>query len=402
MDPSKKRKTDENGSAYAVNDTTPPSNVLSPEVALKIMGDFNRDQLLDILKFAAVQHRDVLDAVRSIADADPAKRKLFVRGLGGDTTTEKLREVFSSFGELEEAIVITDKNTGKPKGYGFVTFRHVDGAALALKEPSKKIDGRMTVTQLASLGHSGANAGNVVDVSLRKIYVGNVPFEISSERLLDYFSIYGEIEEGPLGFDKQPGKLKGFAFFVYKTEEGARASLVDQMKVIDGQQVICKLAADGKRGKPGGPNMGGDIGGADRLGVPPPGAVPGSNYGVPGGLASYGGFSGGPPALAHQNPQSIGGTGYGSHGPVGGGYGAGAYGGSQFGGSASGEYGGLNNTGSSMYRLPSSSTGMPSGGYPGSGNYGLASSAYPTQVHQPSQGPRGPPGGMYQGMPPYY
>ncbi|GJT53054.1 UBP1-associated protein 2C-like protein [Tanacetum coccineum] len=75
-----------------------------------------------------------------------------------------------------------------------------------------------------------------VDVSMRKIYVGNVPFEISSERLLAHFAAYGEIEEGPLGFDKQSGKVKGFAFFVYKSEEGARNSLVDPIKVIMGHR----------------------------------------------------------------------------------------------------------------------------------------------------------------------
>ncbi|KAL7211646.1 hypothetical protein ACSBR2_014492 [Camellia fascicularis] len=433
MDLLKKRKADENGGAFAATDGGAPP-LLSPDDARKILEPFTRDQLLDILHPALLRHLDVLSSVRSIADCDPSRRKLFVRGLGWETTTDKLRTLFSSFGDIDEAIVITDKATGKSKGYGFVTFKHIDGAIVALKEPSKKIDGRMTVTQFAAAGISGSTAasgggggggGGGVDVSLRKIYVGNVPFEISSERLLGHFSAYGEIEEGPLGFDKQTGKPKGFAFFVYKTEEGARASLVDPMKNIDGHQVMCKLAVDGKKGKPGGgvgaPNatgVSGDIG----SGVPPPGSMPGSmmnsNYGV--GPGGYGGFSGGPTGLPHQNPHlnsplpsSIGAQGFGNQGPssfgsgsggygVGLGGGGGGYGGSQYGGSGSGEYGGLNNAGSSMYRLPPSSVGMPSGGYPESGNYGLSSSAFPTQMHQPSSGSRVPPSGMYQGMPPYY
>ncbi|GFZ07101.1 RNA-binding (RRM/RBD/RNP motifs) family protein [Actinidia rufa] len=412
MDPSKKRKVDENGVAFTtVGDGAPPSTLLTPYDARKIIEPLSKEQLLDILQTASVRHRDVLDAVRSAADGDPSKRKLFVRGLGWETTTEKLRSLFSAFGELEEAIVITDKATGKSKGYGFVTFRHIDGAVLALKEPSKKIDGRMTVTQLAAAGISSGGGGGAVDVSLRKIYVGNVPYEISSDRLLGHFSAYGEIEEGPLGFDKQTGKAKGFAFFVYKTEEGARASLVDPMKTIDGNQVMCKLAVDGKKAKPGVPNSGGPQGSTGDVG--PVGPVPGSmnsGYGVAGGYGGYG--------LPHQNPQLN--QGYGNHGPAsfgsgGGGYGTGlgsggpgggggGYGGSQYGGgSGSGEYGGMNNVGSSMYnRLPPNSVGMPSGGYPESGNYGLTSSAFPTQLHQPSSGPRGPPGGMYQGMPHYY
>lgn len=90
-----------------------------------------------------MRHADVLDAVRLIADRDSTQRKLFIRGLGWETTTEGLRTLFSSYGDLDEAVVILDKVTGKSKGYGFVTFKHIDGAMIALKEPSKKIDGRM-------------------------------------------------------------------------------------------------------------------------------------------------------------------------------------------------------------------------------------------------------------------
>ncbi|KAM7525037.1 hypothetical protein LguiA_014939 [Lonicera macranthoides] len=435
MDFSKKRKADENGTVFTT-DTSPPSLTvsLSSQDVRKIIDPFTKDQLLEILQNAVIRDPLVLDAIRSVADSDVTQRKLFIRGLGWETTTDKLRAIFTAFGELEEAIVITDKNTGKSKGYGFVTFRHIDGAILALKEPNKKIDGRITVAQLAALGNSGGS--NAVDVSMRKIYVGNIPFEISSERLLAHFSAYGEIEEGPLGFDKQAGKVKGFAFFVYKTEEGARASLVDPMKNIDGHQVACKLATDGKKGKTGAPNAGGFQGSTGAPGeVPPPGSM-NSNYGGPGGMPAYGGYSGGPPALAHQNLPLTGSAGFGNQGPGsygggggggyglpltggagggvgsgvggGGGYGlhlmGGGYGGgSQYSGSASGEFGGLNNSGPSMYnRMPPSSVGMPSGGYPEGGNYGL-SSAYPSQLQQPPSGPRVPPGGMYgQGMPPYY
>ncbi|GKC77308.1 UBP1-associated protein 2C-like protein [Tanacetum coccineum] len=409
MDPSKKRKTEDNG--LTITTTTTP---LTPSDARKILETLTKDQLLNILQPVLVRDSAVLDAVRAIADADPTQRKLFIRGIGWETTSEKLRTVFSAYGELEEAIVITDKVTNKSKGYGFVTFKHIDGAMLAVKEPSKKIDGRVTVAQLAVNRELGS-----VDVSMRKIYVGNVPFEISSERLLAHFAAYGEIEEGPLGFDKQSGKVKGFAFFVYKSEEGARNSLVDPIKVIDGHQVNCKMATDGKK------KLGGGVQGPSGMGGE--GGAPGSHGSMPGsmnsgygGPPSYGGYSGGRPLPPLQNPpmnSSVpsavgGGHGYGNQGPPSyGGVGSGGYGGSGFGsggfgsgshyggGAASGDYPGpgLGSYGSSMNRMPPSS----GGGYPDGGSYGV-SSAYPTQMHQPPPGPRGPPGPMYHGGPPYY
>lgn len=216
--------------------------------------------------------------------------------------------------------------------------------------------------------------------------------------------MYGEIEEGPLGFDKNTGKSKGFAFFVYKTEEGAKAALVDPMKSIDGHQVVCKLAADNKKTKGGAQTPAGDA-------VPPPhssvpGSFQGNQYGPPppGGL--YPGFPGGhhgqgPPAMPATNyglnssvPSSIGGGGgaglssIGGHGPssvnAGGGYASNF--GVGYGPPPAGEFGA---------RLPPSS-----GGYPDS-QYGLSSSAHPSAQHnQPPPVPRIPPG--YQGLPHYY
>ncbi|KAE8713625.1 UBP1-associated protein 2C [Hibiscus syriacus] len=419
-DPSKKRKLDENGVNSQVSEPDPITK-LTPQDGRKLIERFTVDQLLDILQDAVCCHVDVLSAVRSIADQDPSQRKLFIRGLGWDTTTDGLRSLFSVYGEIEEAVVILDKATGKSKGYGFVTFKHVDGALLALKEPSKKIDGRVTVTQLAAAGNSSTNS-NPVDVHMRKIYVANVPYDMPADRLLALFSQYGEIEEGPLGFDKQTGKSKGFALFVYKTAEGAQSALVEPVKNIDGRQLNCKLAIEGKKGKPGQDGM-------MQSGVGAPGNTEmgvgghGGGYGVPGGpgvMGGYGGFPGGlqgpPGSMGHPHHMNSSGVGVGAlSASGGGGYGSGLggpYGG--YGGPGSTGYGGLSGagagaaSGSSLYRLPPSSVGMPSGGYPESAHYSLSSSsaaAFPSQHHQgvgTSPVPRVPPGGMYPNGPPFY
>ncbi|KAB1208448.1 UBP1-associated protein 2C [Morella rubra] len=50
---------------------------------------------------------------------------------------------FSCYSPIEEAILISDKATGKRQSriYGYVMFEHVDGALLALKEPDRNVDG---------------------------------------------------------------------------------------------------------------------------------------------------------------------------------------------------------------------------------------------------------------------
>ncbi|GJR07154.1 UBP1-associated protein 2C-like protein [Tanacetum coccineum] len=384
---SKKRKTE------TLNDTVS----LTQQDALKILQPLTKDQLISILQTLITHDVAALSAVRSIADTDPSHRKLFIRGIGWDTTTATLKSVFEQYGEVEEGLVIVDKATNKSKGYGFVTFKHKDGAVKALVEPSKKIDGRITVAQLASAKDSTAS-----NVDGRKVYVGNVPWEVGSERLLECFAAFGEIEEGPLGFDKQSGRAKGFAFFVYKSEEGARRAVVDSVKSIDGHQVMCKMAVDGKKGRAGGGVM------SSR--GPVPGIV------NTGGRTSYSGYPGGPSLLPHQNPPPSGtgsgpgyvnqvppsgtgsGPGYVNQGPpshssngypAGTGYNNGGYASAVA--AAAPEYPGQNSYRPLMNRLP-----PIQGGFADSGNYG-PSSGYPTQPNMPPAGPRGPHGGMYQG-----
>ena len=52
---------------------------------------------------------------------DTTYTKVFVGGLAWETQRETMKKYFEQFGEILEAVVITDKNTGRSKGYGFVS-----------------------------------------------------------------------------------------------------------------------------------------------------------------------------------------------------------------------------------------------------------------------------------------
>eukprot|EP00123_Amoebidium_parasiticum_P015774 comp23142_c0_seq1/m.37359 comp23142_c0_seq1/g.37359 ORF comp23142_c0_seq1/g.37359 comp23142_c0_seq1/m.37359 type:complete len:322 (-) comp23142_c0_seq1:793-1758(-) len=93
------------------------------------------------------------------AGGDTTFRKLFIGGLSYSTTQESLRAHFSKFGQVTEAVVITDRATGKSKGFGFVTFATNDQAAAACKDANPTIDGRKTNCNLAHLGQKTKPAG---------------------------------------------------------------------------------------------------------------------------------------------------------------------------------------------------------------------------------------------------
>ncbi|KAJ3682568.1 hypothetical protein LUZ60_015141 [Juncus effusus] len=86
------------------------------------------------------------------ASADTTYTKIFVGGLAWETQRETMRHYFEQFGEILEAVVITDKNTGRSKGYGFVTFKEAEAAFRALQDPTPVIDGRRANCNLAAFG----------------------------------------------------------------------------------------------------------------------------------------------------------------------------------------------------------------------------------------------------------
>ncbi|KAK9757612.1 hypothetical protein RND81_01G173900 [Saponaria officinalis] len=83
---------------------------------------------------------------------DTTYTKVFVGGLAWETPTEKMRSYFEQFGEILEAVIITDKNTAKSKGYGFVTFRDPAAAVRACADANPMIDGRRANCNIASFG----------------------------------------------------------------------------------------------------------------------------------------------------------------------------------------------------------------------------------------------------------
>ncbi|MCG8558137.1 MAG: RNA-binding protein [Proteobacteria bacterium] len=70
-------------------------------------------------------------------------RKLFVGGLSWDTDERGLRTAFEQFGELEYVKVVLDRETGRSRGFGFVTFADDQAGQQALEQmDGAELDGR--------------------------------------------------------------------------------------------------------------------------------------------------------------------------------------------------------------------------------------------------------------------
>ena len=76
--------------------------------------------------------------------------KLFVGGLSWGTSDSGLHDAFAEFGEVTDAKVITDRETGRSRGFGFVTFTNGDDAQSALNAMNgAELDGRTLNVDIA-------------------------------------------------------------------------------------------------------------------------------------------------------------------------------------------------------------------------------------------------------------
>ncbi|PSC76786.1 heterogeneous nuclear ribonucleo 1 [Micractinium conductrix] len=231
----------------------------------------------------------------------PSSAKLFLGGLSWDTTEEKLRDHFSKYGSIVEAVVMRDRQTGRPRGFGFVTFTAPE-AADAVVQDIHVIDGRQIDAKKSVPQEQKPKA--------RKVFVGGLSPETTEDQFRDYFSQYGEVVEAQIMQDHMSGRSRGFGFVTFAEDASAEnVFATGTMHDLGGKKVEVKPATpkgSGSLARPAGgapsgrPGPGAGASGAGGRAMPPFGGPggPGSAamFGSPPG--PYGGYGmyGYPPA----------------------------------------------------------------------------------------------------------
>jgi len=77
------------------------------------------------------------------------QKKIFVGSLPWAVTSDMLRDLFAEYGEIVDAVVISDRMTGRSKGFGFVTFATEESAQKSLEKNGQDVEGRAIVVNIA-------------------------------------------------------------------------------------------------------------------------------------------------------------------------------------------------------------------------------------------------------------
>ena len=124
----------------------------------------------------------------------------------------------------------------------------------------------------------------------RKLFVGNLPYSVTSERLQEAFSQFGTVTSSKVIVDRETGRSRGFAFLEMETDDqGASAMQAMNGALLDGRSIAVREAVERQPGGGGG-GFGGGGGGGGYRGAGPGGGGDGGPM-----RDRRADFSGGPP-----------------------------------------------------------------------------------------------------------
>ncbi|KAI4722453.1 RNA-binding domain-containing protein [Aureobasidium sp. EXF-10727] len=213
---------------------------------------------------AAVESNAVTKVVsdkESEIEAAAQRRSLFVRSLPESATSESLTEIFSASFPIKHAVAVTDKESKKCKGYGFVTFADAEDCQKAKDEFNGfAVDGKKLRCEVAEPRHREKGAAAVPSAGEKfregqakeraaaqvpRLIVRNLPWSIKyPDQLAKLFQSYGKVKHTVLPKGKT-GLLRGFGFVIMRGRPNAEKAIEGvNGKEIDGRQLAVDWAVD--------------------------------------------------------------------------------------------------------------------------------------------------------------
>ena len=195
-----------------------------------------------------------------------AFEELFVRNIGFNTTQEELAEAFMKYGDVEESKIVTDKQTGKSKGFGFLKFYEKKSAVAAINDADNIVVGGRNLQIRYSNDKSqpikgGGNMGGKKGSSGSEfgIFVGNISYKCTDNDLKKFFKDCGKVVDVRIA-KKPDGKLKGFAHVDFENKEAVDKAVEKNGQELQGRALKIDRSQGGKGGSGGNGNRGGSGG----------------------------------------------------------------------------------------------------------------------------------------------
>merc|ERR1719233_640719 len=201
-------------------------------------------------------------------------RKIFIGNLNLSTTEEKLKEYFEQFGSTELVQLPLHMDSGKSRGFAFITYEKASSVDSCQTARPHKLDGSFIETTRATPKHDLGNPE--AEAKVKKIYIGGANDErvsghcgltedISDEDLEDYFGQFGIVTKVDQKIWEDTGKKRGYGYIEFDDEDTVDKIVLLGVHVVKGVRLEAKkgLNKDQLQKKAmGGMNTGNRMGGA--------------------------------------------------------------------------------------------------------------------------------------------
>ncbi|KAL1567957.1 RNA-binding protein 39-like [Salvia divinorum] len=191
-----------------------------------------RELLRDKEREESRRFKDKREAVEPEADPERDQRTVFVYQMPLKATERDAFEFFSQAGKVRDVKLIMDRNSRRSKGVGYIEFYDAMSVPMAIALSGHLFLGQPVMVKPSeaekNLVQSNISAGGSVTgpygATDRKLYVGNLHFNMTEFQLRQIFEAFGPVELVQLPTDPETGHCKGFGFVQFGQLEHAKAA----------------------------------------------------------------------------------------------------------------------------------------------------------------------------------
>ncbi|KAL9459338.1 hypothetical protein AB3S75_002688 [Citrus x aurantiifolia] len=191
-----------------------------------------RERERDLEMRESRRYKEKKEVVEPEADPERDQRTVFAYQMPLKATERDVYEFFSKAGKVRDVRLIMDRNSRRSKGVGYIEFYDVMSVPMAIALSGQLLLGQPVMVKPSeaekNLVQSNTSAGGTATGPYgaidRKLYVGNLHFNMTETQLRKLFEPFGPVELVQLPLDIETGQCKGFGFVQFAQLEHAKAA----------------------------------------------------------------------------------------------------------------------------------------------------------------------------------
>jgi len=165
--------------------------------------------------------------LREVDDGDRDSRTVFAYNLPLRANERDLFDFFGKAGKVRDVRLISDRNSRKSKGFGYIEFANRECVEKALQLSGTEFMGQTVMVQASQAEKNKVANPNTATAGPTRLYVGSLHYNITEEDIRAVFEPFGDLEFVNLHRDADTGRSKGFAFVQFKNASDAKRALQD-------------------------------------------------------------------------------------------------------------------------------------------------------------------------------